>query len=208
MAWTRRDGADGQLRSFDGSGRHSSARPVAQALIENVYGENKNLKLPLFQSSEYQLSFKLGVSSGSGQMGVQVELPAEQSLRVEFRSPQGELLDLALERVRYEYTELAETWKLLDIKAQATAAIAGVFLAALFALKAWEASDGAKFASIGLVFLLITSIGCCLWAMRVTSFQMPPSGNDTFNRVKAYLNLALRHAADAQRQTGHDSLVC
>lgn len=86
---------------------------------------------------------------------------------------------------------LPKTGGLLDLKAQATAAIAGALLAALFALKAWEGSNVAKFASVGLVFLLLASIGCCLWAMRVTSFQMPPSGADTYTTIKAYLDLQL-----------------
>jgi len=109
----------------------------------------------------------------------------------------GDLIDLALERARYEYTELADNWKLLDTKAQATAAIAGVFLAAFFTF-VYRDSDGAagcglpavihwKVLPALLLVCLLAAIVCSLWAMWVTEVDMPPSGEWTWDAVKELL---------------------
>jgi hypothetical protein len=45
----------------------------------------------------------------------------------------SDLPRLALENYREEYRDLSETWRSLDTKAQGLGAIAGIFLAALFA---------------------------------------------------------------------------
>ena len=43
------------------------------------------------------------------------------------------LIEFAYSRSKHEHDELSETWKLLDAKAQASAGIAGVLVAAAFA---------------------------------------------------------------------------
>ena len=122
-------------------------------------------------------------------MGAAVELHSQQSIAVRFRSPAGELLDVALERARYEYTELADNWKQLDSKAQATAAIAGVFLAASFAGRIWSIEQQVLAATLALS--LIAAIGCSVLAMRVAGFEMPPSGKWALTWVDAKLRLGL-----------------
>lgn len=107
-----------------------------------------------------------------------------------------QLIDLALERAQYEYTELAENWKLLDAKAQGTAAIAGIFLAAFVAFVSKDPCSVAgdihtKLAVAVLLFLLLASILFAVTAMRVIGFDMPPSGRSTRDDVAKLLDLPL-----------------
>jgi multisubunit Na+/H+ antiporter MnhG subunit len=105
------------------------------------------------------------------------------------------LIELALERARYEYTELAENWKQLDTKAQGTGALSGVFLAAVFAFGQQNspllAIVAVKAMAIGLILLLTGAILCavlCLWTREA---QMPPDAETVRDQVKAFLGADL-----------------
>ncbi len=52
---------------------------------------------------------------------------------VDFVNPRGELFKAVLDAYRVEYAELYQTWRSIDTKAQGNVAIAGIFLAGLFA---------------------------------------------------------------------------
>lgn len=105
------------------------------------------------------------------------------------------LIELALERARYEYTELADNWKQLDAKAQGTGALAGVFLAAVFAFGQQNSPmlsiEMVKAMAIALVLLLTAAILCaviCLWTREA---QMPPDAEAVRNQVKTFLGADL-----------------
>ena len=106
------------------------------------------------------------------------------------------LVGLALERAQFEYTECADNWKLLDAKAQGTAAITGIFLAAVVAFIGRDAcSQGTdihmKITAAALLTLLLLSIMSSVFALRVVEFDMPPSGRSTKADVDRLLQLDL-----------------
>lgn len=105
------------------------------------------------------------------------------------------LIELALERARYEYTELAENWKQLDTKAQGTGALSGVFLAAVFAFGQQNsplmAHVAVKTVAIALVLLLTAAILAaviCLWTREA---QMPPDAQTVRDQVRTFLGADL-----------------
>lgn len=112
------------------------------------------------------------------------------------------LIELALERARYEYTELAENWKQLDTKAQGTGALSGVFLAAVFAFSQQTtpllAMPWIKGLALSLVLLLTAAILCAVLSLWTREAQMPPDAETVRNQVKAFLGADLdddaRHA--------------
>lgn len=105
------------------------------------------------------------------------------------------LIELALERARYEYAELAENWKQLDTKAQGTGALSGVFLAAVFAFGQQNSPMltivAVKAVAIALVLLLTAAILCaviCLWTREA---QMPPDAHTVRDQVRTFLGADL-----------------
>lgn len=105
----------------------------------------------------------------------------------------------ALERARYEYTELCDNWKQLETKAQGTAAIAGVFLAAFVAIASRHSCGDLdihfKLTVVALIALLLASIYHAVKVLRVTEFDMPPSSESTWADVKKLLDLPLNDEA-------------
>ena len=105
------------------------------------------------------------------------------------------LIELALERARYEYTELAENWKQLDTKAQGTGALAGVFLAAVFAFGQQNspllAIAAVKAMAIALILLLTGAILCAVMCLWTREAQMPPDAETVRDQVKAFLGADL-----------------
>ena len=99
-----------------------------------------------------------------------------------------DLFEFAIARAEHEYGDLTDTWKLLDTKAQATAATAGVFVAAAFAFvrntpHTLDWSEKALLAS-AILFL----VGCIVFAtksMRIMEISMPPAAADVFDEAKA-----------------------
>ena len=112
------------------------------------------------------------------------------------------LIELALERARYEYAELAENWKQLDTKAQGTGALAGVFLAAVFAFGQQNspllAATAVKAMALALVLLLTAAILAAVMCLWTREAQMPPDAQTVRDQVRTFLGADLddeaRHA--------------
>lgn len=93
-----------------------------------------------------------------------------------------DILEKVLESYSDEFKELSDTWKQLDQKAQGTTAIAGIFLAAVFAWARDVPSNLTPFelTILSLVVLLLAfSIGCALSSMRVRTATLRPFGRGT-----------------------------
>jgi len=97
------------------------------------------------------------------------------------------LLKRALESYGDHYKDLNETWRGLDTKAQGTAAVAGVFIAASFAFvaKLPAGLGGAARALLGLALLLLAAtVVAAMSSMFVRTVRYPPSGPGIFKLVK------------------------
>ena len=97
-------------------------------------------------------------------------------------------MEFAIGRAEHEHAELSEAWKLLDTKAQATTAIAGVFVAASFAFVRNSAFHPSFYEKILLgltVAALVISIYFALSAMRIRQVPMPITGIETLQDVIA-----------------------
>lgn len=95
-----------------------------------------------------------------------------------------ELIQFAYDRSEHEHGELSETWKHLDSKAQSTATLAGVFIAAAFAFvrnTALNLDQTEKLLLCGSVVFLVASICTAVCAMKIRPVSMPLSG---FNAEK------------------------
>lgn len=101
-----------------------------------------------------------------------------------------DLMQFAHDCSAREHNELSETWKLLDMKAQATTAIAGVFVVATFAFvrnTSLDVNATEKWLlSLALLFLSV-SILCAVLAMLVRPITMPLSGEDAAKDVQDIL---------------------
>lgn len=111
--------------------------------------------------------------------------------------------EFAFDRVQSEYLELTDSWRQVDAKAQATAAIAGIFMAAAFAfvrnsalgLSGWE-----KLLLLSLVMVLIVSIMMAVRTMLMRAVPVPPTSESIAQMVSELLETAAeeheeRHAA-------------
>lgn len=102
----------------------------------------------------------------------------------------AELPWLALDTYREEYRDLSDTWRNLDAKAQGIGAIAGIFLAALFA---WARDIPASFGltlrvlAVASIVLLVASIVVAVVALRVRRVAAPPLGDATGDMVRDIL---------------------
>lgn len=98
----------------------------------------------------------------------------------------SDLSRLALESYREEYRDLSETWRSLDTKAQGLGAIAGIFLAALFA---WARELPVTLGRcehwlvVGSILLLVGTILAVVLALRVRRVAAPPLGEETAQMV-------------------------
>jgi hypothetical protein len=98
----------------------------------------------------------------------------------------SDLPRLALESYREEYRDLSETWRSLDTKAQGLGAIAGIFLAALFAwARELPPTFGRceRFLVVGSILLLVGAIAAAVFALRVRKVAAPPLGEETAQMV-------------------------
>ena len=80
-----------------------------------------------------------------------------------------------------EYKDLYDTWKAIDSKAQASATIAGVFLAAVFAIAREIPSTFQQFQRIFLavaIFLLVITVCLCVFGMQIRKISAPPIGEN------------------------------
>jgi hypothetical protein len=102
----------------------------------------------------------------------------------------SDLPRLALEAYREEYRDLSETWRSLDTKAQGLAAIAGIFLAALFA---WARKVPASFGLwerrlvVAGIVVLVAAIVAAVLALEVRMVAAPPLGEETADMVSDIL---------------------
>ena len=89
----------------------------------------------------------------------------------------ADLPRLALAAYREEYRDLLETWRSVETKAQGLGAIAGIFLAAVFA---WAREVPANFGTfervllVASIFLLVASIVAAVLALHVRKVAAPP----------------------------------
>jgi hypothetical protein len=129
------------------------------------------------------------------------------------------LIEVALERARYEYTEHADNWIVLENKALATATVAGLFLAAVFS---YVGNDPPfldhllpRILATLLVLSLTAAIFCPMVSLCVRELQMPTSGQCSWDLVRgaiagradsddlwpAYRELLERYLADWLKST-------
>ncbi len=109
----------------------------------------------------------------------------------------------ALQRAREEYAELADNWKQLEGKAQATSTIAGVFLAAILAfgdsggkaLSILESTLGKVSATL-VVVALCASILCAVLSLWVESYDTPTDPKQLWVEIQK----ALRDTPDQLAQ--------
>jgi hypothetical protein len=94
--------------------------------------------------------------------------------------PESQILQLVVRSFLDEYNDLNETWRHLDAKAQATATIAGIFIAGVFA---FLTRQGVPVAALqrailfaGIVFLAVSTL-LALLAMRIREISRPPIGS-------------------------------
>ena len=94
---------------------------------------------------------------------------------------------LALTRCIEQYREACEDWSILEAKAQGVAAIAGVFVAAIFAFLGHIEGSGKYLVqcSVSLcTVLLLVSIAFCLRVLWLQDYKPPPSGESVLSRAK------------------------
>ena len=98
-----------------------------------------------------------------------------------------DFLEFAIERSEHEHAELSDSWKLLDTKAQATTATAGVFVAASFA---FIRNSQLHLETLERVFLALTIVALvvaiieAIRSMRIRVVEMPPTGAETLEEIK------------------------
>lgn len=111
--------------------------------------------------------------------------------------------EFAFARVQSEYDELTDSWRQVDAKAQATTAIAGVFMAAAFAFvrnSALGLGTAEKLILLALVIVLIASIMVSIRAMLVRLVPVPPTSEAVAQMITELLETppeehVERHAA-------------
>lgn len=98
-----------------------------------------------------------------------------------------DLLEFAFQRAEYEQDELSDRWKMLDAKAQATAAIAGVFIAAAFAFvrnSGPQPLGSPKWLFVIMLLGLATTVGFAVWSMLIRSVSLPPTAEEAAKMVR------------------------
>ena len=102
------------------------------------------------------------------------------------------LLGLSLDSFREEYSELSETWRQLDGKAQATASMAGIFVGGLFAVLKLNppALSGAERVLLTLaVAALAGAVVLSLLALFIRQVPAAPRGDTLHALVRDLLGL-------------------
>jgi hypothetical protein len=84
-----------------------------------------------------------------------------------------------------EYNEYSDIWKTLDVKAQGTVVVAGVFIAGIFTLvsKMDNATDYTKLVFTLVVIFLVLTVIICINAMRIKETEYHPSVEELRNEV-------------------------
>jgi hypothetical protein len=102
-----------------------------------------------------------------------------------------ELLKLVLDTYREEYKDLLDAWGKIEAKVQGTVTIAGVFLAAAFALARDAATKMGTVDRLLLIASLSLLAACLVWCLRavvVREVKEPPSGQ----KVQEYVALVVQ----------------
>jgi uncharacterized membrane protein len=110
-----------------------------------------------------------------------------------------QFLEFALDRMKQEHADLQDTWKQLDSKAQATASIAGVFLAAAFAFvrnSAISLGISERVLLSGGVLLLVAAITFAVVSMRLRASCTPTTGAETLDLVEQILECPADEGAE------------
>ena len=98
-----------------------------------------------------------------------------------------DFLTFAFERAEYEQDELSDRWKTLDAKAQSTATIAGVIMAAALVLVRNTNFDIPFLAQSLLIILLLAlaaTIASAVWSMQVMTVSLPTTAEDAARMVR------------------------
>jgi len=113
-----------------------------------------------------------------------------------------EFLEFALDHMKHEHKQLSDAWKDLDSKAQGTATIAGVFLAAAFAFvrNATVVTPAEQVLFCMAVSLLVAGIVLSAASMRVRSVSAPLTGAQVAKMVSHAIERPVEEAV--QRYNG------
>lgn len=102
----------------------------------------------------------------------------------------SDLLHFGMARVSSEYTELIDNWKLIEAKAQANTAAAGIFVAAAFAFvknSSYTLTITETVIFVITLISLIASILYCAWTLGLRKVPSSP-GSETMDLVNAALS--------------------
>ncbi|UJX42090.1 hypothetical protein K9F62_05230 [Desulfovibrio sp. JY] len=97
-----------------------------------------------------------------------------------------------LETAKQHYSELRQTWSLLDKKAESSITVAGIFLAAIFAfMKEFSHNIGyfEKITLVGIVIFLMSTIALALAALWGRKSYISPPSESIRGRVEKLLNI-------------------
>lgn len=103
-----------------------------------------------------------------------------------------ELSRFQVDAYREEFAELVDSWKALETKAQGTAAVAGIFFAAVFAFVRDLEGKADLLRGYGLIIATASlglAVGAGLMALRIRKIPRPPLGADTQKLVNDLLAL-------------------
>jgi hypothetical protein len=107
--------------------------------------------------------------------------------------------EFALEYAKDEQDRLLDTWKQMDAKAQGTAAIAGLFLAAAFAFvrNTGLAITAQEKVLLGVsLFALVCSIGASIWVLLLREASSPLSASQVGKMVTDALRMPKEEASE------------
>jgi hypothetical protein len=110
-----------------------------------------------------------------------------------------EILENVLEAYESEYKDLADTWRLLETKAQALASVAGVFIAGAFGFARDSIKDVSPRIKVGLsvaVFLLLLAVVCGVFALIVRRVWSPPGGSQRLRMAEEFLAISTPEDSD------------
>ncbi len=114
---------------------------------------------------------------------------------------QDEILREAIMSFQEEYKDLYDTWKCLDSKAQATATIAGIFLAAAFALAREIPVTFVAYQTVLLatsIALLVITVCLSLIGLQIRRIYAPPIGENSQKLIRDLLPSLSESERDAR----------
>jgi hypothetical protein len=105
------------------------------------------------------------------------QIPSSPEKHSMNEADKNEAYRFVLQKIEDSYKEYCETWKNLDVKAQGTAVICGVFFAGIFTMisKIQVTAPHVKFFVFFVLTILVLSMISALSAMRIRNSQCLPS---------------------------------